>query len=345
MKMRKTIIALLLSFVTVFAFVGCGDSGSSEEPAADEGAAVSAVIATQDLTDVAAVAKGAGYFNEQMGEGVEVSRMAAGRDMITAMKSGDANFAGPLGICPTIVGLTTGTDYKVIYVASLIRGTEGLVVRESTGFETVADLKGQKIGVTLASSGHYGMLCALEDAGLTTDDVEILDMAPDALNSAWERGDIDVAYTRNPTLTNIANKDGKIILTAADLAKAGHQTINFHIVRSDFAEANPEAVTNYVRALAQANDLYDNSKEEAQEIVGEYLEMDLDVVEQQMSDDYPGLERQLNDDVLGNDNAAAAMLQVAEFLQKAGQIDDAKDLDFFKNAIDTTYIEQVLSEK
>ncbi len=338
--MKKTILALILSVITMFAFVGCG--GSSDTESTDESTA--AVIASQDLTDCTAVTKGAGYFNEEMGDGVDVSRMAAGRDMITAMKSGDANFAGPLGICPTIVGLTTGTDYKVIYVASLIRGTEGLVVRESTGFETVADLKGQKIGVTLASSGHYGMLCALEDAGLTTDDVEILDMAPDAIFAAWERGDIDVAYTWNPTLTNLANKDGKVILTAADLAKAGHQTINFHIVNTEFAEAHPDVVAAYVRALQRGNEYYESDKEEAQKVVSEYLEMDLDVVEQQMSDVYPGLDRQLDDDVLGNDNAAKAMLQVAEFLQKAGQIDDAKDLDFYKAAIDTTFIEQVQGE-
>lgn len=338
--MKKTILALVLSVITMFAFVGCG--GSSDTESTDE--ATAAVIASQDLTDCTAVTKGAGYFNEEMGDGVDVSRMAAGRDMITAMKSGDANFAGPLGICPTIVGLTTGTDYKVIYVASLIRGTEGLVVRESTGFETVADLKGQKIGVTLASSGHYGMLCALEDAGLTTDDVEILDMAPDAIFAAWERGDIDVAYTWNPTLTNLANKDGKVILTAADLAKAGHQTINFHIVNTEFAEAHPDVVAAYVRALQRGNEYYESDKEEAQKVVSEYLEMDLDVVEQQMSDIYPGLDRQLDDDVLGNDNAAKAMLQVAEFLQKAGQIDDAKDLDFYKAAIDTTFIEQVQGE-
>ena len=338
--MKKTILALVLSVITMFAFVGCG--GSSDTESTDE--ATAAVIASQDLTDCTAVTKGAGYFNEEMGDGVDVSRMAAGRDMITAMKSGDANFAGPLGICPTIVGLTTGTDYKVIYVASLIRGTEGLVVRESTGFETVADLKGQKIGVTLASSGHYGMLCALEDAGLTTDDVEILDMAPDAIFAAWERGDIDVAYTWNPTLTNLANKDGKVILTAADLAKAGHQTINFHIVNTEFAEAHPDVVAAYVRALQRGNEYYESDKEEAQKVVSEYLEMDLDVVEQQMSDVYPGLDRQLDDDVLGNDNAAKAMLQVAEFLQKAGQIDDAKDLDFYKAAIDTTFIEQVQGE-
>lgn len=339
--MKRTILALILSVVTMFAFVGCG--GSSDSEGTDE--ATAAVIASQDLTDCTAVTKGAGYFEEEMGDGVEVSRMAAGRDMITAMKSGDANFAGPLGICPTIVGLTTGTDYKVIYVASLIRGTEGLVVRESTGFETVADLKGQTIGVTLASSGHYGMLCALEDAGLTTDDVEILDMAPDAINAAWERGDIDVAYTWNPTLTNLANKDGKIILTAADLAKAGHQTINFHIVNTEYAEAHPDAVAAYIRALKRGNEYYEADKEGAQNVVSEYLEMDLDVVEQQMSDVYPGLDRQLDDDVFGDDNAAKAMLQVAEFLMNAGQIDDAKDLDFYKNAIDLSFIEQVQGEE
>lgn len=61
-----------------------------------------------------------------------------------------------------------------------------------------------------------------------------------------------------------------------------------------------------------------------------------------MTDIYPTIDEQMGDDCFGSDNAARNLYNVARFLKDAGQIDDAKDLEFFKNAIDTTYLEQTI---
>ncbi len=304
---------------------------------------VHAIIATQDTIGGSIVSKAENYFAETMGDNVEIKKFDAGRDINQALMSGSADF-GNFGIVPTAVGLTSGNDFKVIYIECLIRGSEALIVREGSGIESIEDLKGKKVAVTVASSGHYGMMCALEDAGMTLDDIELVDMNPANTYAAWERGDIDAAYTWNPTLLRMANNGGKILVTAGDLAEKGHQTINFHVVRTKFAEEHPEMVTGYVKALGMGVALYNESPAEALAIMAEYLEMTPEDVEALMVDDYILLEDQTADNAFGADTAAQNIVEVAQFLKEADQIQDAKDLEFFKAAIDTSFVEAALAE-
>ena len=343
MKKWKSILAILTAVLTMTIMTACGGGDSSSSDSDTEGQGAGAVFATQDLSDCCTVSKAEGYFEEFMPD-IDIETFNAGRDINNALKAQSADFGGAFGIVPVSVGLTSGIDYKVIYIATRIQGTEGLVVKEDSGVETVADLKGKKIGYTSASSGHYGLLCALQDEGLTVDDVELIDMDPDAINSAWQRGDIDVAYTWNPTLINLKNTGGKVILTVEDLAKNGHATYNFYVVRSDYAEANPDQVVAFIKGVAKGAQLYKDDPDTAKAAAAERLELSVDEINEQMTDIYPTLDEQMSDECFGNDNAAQNLYDVAQFLKDAGQIDDAKDLEFFKSMIDTSYIEQAFAE-
>ena len=329
--MKKTVIALTGAAMAAALSAGCVMAEES----------VHAIIATQDTIGGSIVSKAEDYFTETMGDGVEVKKFDAGRDINTALMSGSADF-GNFGIVPTAVGLTSGNDFKVVYIECLIRNSEALVVREGSGIESVEDLAGKKVAVTMASSGHYGLMCALEDAGMTVNDIELVDMDPASTFAAWERGDIDAAYTWNPTLLRMASNGGKVIVTAGDLAKIGHQTINFHVVRTAFAEEHPETVEAYVKALGMGIALYNEDEEKALEIMADYLEMTTDQVKELMTDDYVLLQDQA--EAFGEDEVAKNILQVAEFLRDNDQIQDAKDLDFFKAAIDTSYVEAAAAE-
>ncbi len=299
-----------------------------------------AIIASQDTIGGSIISKAENYFAETMGSGASIKKFDAGRDINNALMSGSADF-GNFGIVPTAVGLTNGNDFKVIWIECLIKASEAMVVREGSGIESVSDLAGKKVAVTMASSGHYGLLCALEDAGLSENDVELVDMDPNATFAAWERGDIDVAYTWNPALTRILNSGGKLLITAGDLAKNGHQTINFHVVRTAYAQEHPEMVRGYVAALAKGAALYHDDEETALNIMAPYLDMGVEDVKSLMVDDYVLLENQ--EAAFGEDAVANNIYSVAQFLKDAGQISDAKDVEFFKNAIDTSYIHDVVN--
>lgn len=342
MKAKRILTLVLVLMITALALTGCG--GSDTDSSGENGLPEKVTIAMQPLTSVGIIPVQEDGFSK-MDVTAEVKNFDSGRDMVNALTSDSVDFAMMLGICPTTVGLTSGSDYKIIWVDCLIRDSEGLIVRENSGIKDVRDLKGKKVGVTTASSGHYGLLCALEDAGMSAEDIEIVDLQPDAINSAWQRGDIDAAYTWNPTLINLKNNGGNVLLTGADLAEKGHQTVNFHVVRTEFAEQYPELVKQYCSVLADAAALYESDPDKVYEIVGAYHELSVDETKEQMSDEYVTLENQLSDEAFGNDTIAKNILEVAEFMKEQGEIEDAKDLEFFKNAIDTSYIEALLAEQ
>ena len=56
------------------------------------------------------------------------------------------------------------------------------------------------------STTHFHTLFALEQFGIAPSDVQILNMQPDAIAAAWERGDIDAAFVWDPALGRIPEK-------------------------------------------------------------------------------------------------------------------------------------------
>ena len=106
--------------------------------------------------------------------------------------------------------------------------------------------KGKKIATPFASTSHYSLLAALEDAGVDRDDVDIIDAEPDDIYAAWTPGDIDGAYVWNPNLAKIDHEGGKVLITSAELAEKGKTTYDLAVVTNSFADQYPAAVTTWV---------------------------------------------------------------------------------------------------
>ena len=62
------------------------------------------------------------------------------------------------------------------------------------------------MAVPFASTAHFSLLKAMENAGLSASDVTVLDMQPDKIYASWNSGDIDAAYIWEPTLSQLSNK-------------------------------------------------------------------------------------------------------------------------------------------
>src|SRR5690606_19216015 len=80
---------------------------------------------------------------------------------------------GLAGSSPVSRGLSTGIAFQVPWIFDVIGEAEALVVRDDIA--SVADLKGRKIAAPLASTTHYSLLAAIEEAGLAPGDVDIID--------------------------------------------------------------------------------------------------------------------------------------------------------------------------
>ncbi len=271
-----------------------------------------------------------GKFQEATGAEINFRRFDSGSKVINAMSSGDIDIA-MAGSSPIAAGVSRGLPISLFWIVENIADAEAMVVRDGSGIEEPEDLKGKRIGVPFVSTTHFHTLFALETWGIDPDEVELLNMQPNTIAAAWERGDIDAAFVWNPALGRI-KESGTVLITSGELAALGRATFDGMVVRTEFAEENPEFMCKFVATMAEADEAYrsnpdafgpdsENAKKIVSLVGGEPAQVPgvLELYE------FPTMEQQASDEWLGggeDTGAAKALRATSEFLMEQKQIDD-----------------------
>lgn len=344
---KKWLAAVMTGVLSMALFTGCGDSSSDNGGSTDsgDGAEVTkVVIGTQEMPNDEGIAKALDYFSEEMGVEVELKQFDSGKDVNTALAAGSIDF-GLLGSCPASLAISQELGVKCIWIHEVLGPTESFVARADAGISTIADLKGKNIATPFASTAHFSLLHALEEAGLSESDVNLLDMQPSEIYAAWQNEQIDAAYIWEPTLSELENQ--VLLCTSTDMADAGYMTSNVELVRTEFMEQNPELVAGYIRALAKAVDMYQSNTDEAVATIVDALEISEEDAKSQMSGSvWLSASEQLGADYFGTSDAKGALVQnlydTATFLKEQGSIAEVPDMSVFEEAVDASGIEATL---
>ncbi len=239
-RLRKALVSLAVTCSTV---LGLSFSAAAQEK--------TVTFAYQDMMTPIRVLMESGKLETETGYKINWVKFGGGGDVIRAMSSGDVDI-GEAGSSPIAAAASQGLEIKLFWILDDIANAEQLVARDTSGVKTVADLKGKKIAVPFVSTAHYQLMFALSEAGLSTTDVELLNMRPPEIAAAWERGDIDATFMWAPVL-NVAKKNGTVIASAGDFAAKGKATFDGIVVTDKFADANKEFMTTFVKLLAAAD--------------------------------------------------------------------------------------------
>ena len=191
---------------------------------------------------------------DKLGVSLAVQQYEDGPSQTAAFLSGSLDLA-QYGSTGAVSLLARKADVKLFMLSDNEVETEGLVVKGDKGINAVADLAGKTVGVTAGTTSDYGLRASLLEAGIDASSVNIVGIAPPALASAWQHGEIDAAYVWDPILTKLANAGGVKLQTIGQLSEASggkYKIVNFHAVRSDFAAENPGIVRAYVKAIDRA---------------------------------------------------------------------------------------------
>lgn len=189
-----------------------------------------------------------GELEKATGYKINWKKFTGGGDVIRAMASGDIQI-GAVGSSPAAAAASQGMDVQVFWILEDIANAEQLVARNGSGVNSVADLKGKKIGVPFVSTAHYQLLFALKEAGVDPKEANVLNMRPPEIVAAWERGDIDATFVWNPALAKV-KESGKVIASAGELAKKGRPTFDALMVKRDWAEKHKNFMVTLVKAIA-----------------------------------------------------------------------------------------------
>jgi taurine transport system substrate-binding protein len=311
------------------------DAGSgASEPAADGALPDTITIGYQLIPNGDLIVKHEGWLEEAFGPDVTVEwkLFDSGGAVNEAVIAGGVDI-GLAGSSPVSRGISNGIEYQVPWIFDVIGDAEALVVRPDAGITDVADLAGKTVATPFASTSHYSLLAALQDAGLDSGDVNVIDAQPDAIYASWQNDDIDAAYVWNPNLAKLIAEGGQVLVTSAELAAEGKTTYDLAVVTNDFAEEFPGAVQTWIDAQDRAVALLNDDPDAAGEILAVELNITPEEATAQAADliFVPAAEQAGADYLDGG--LPTNLFAAAQFNQELGEIETVQPEQTYVDAV------------
>ncbi len=294
-----------------------------------------------------------GRFEKETGYSIKWVKFDSGAKVSTAMASGDVQI-GVMGSSPITATVSRGVDVVLFWILDDIASSEALVVRNGSGIDPQrpATLEGKKIATPFVSTAHFHTLFALEVWGIDPRKVEILNMQPNQIAAAWERGDIDAAYVWDPALARI-KRTGTVMIDSGVLAEKGKPTFDGLVVSRDWAEKNKDFLVTFVKIIAEADEHYRKNpaawtadSAEVRALVNLFGGEPADVPPSLALYRFPTLEEQASKKWLGGgaeSGAARTLKATAEFLKAQGRIDAV--LPDYSKFVTSAYVEAAMKAR
>lgn len=200
---------------------------------------------TDALPSSVAIANG--EFAKATGYDIDFRRFNSGAEIFAAIASGDVQ-VGYVGSSPFAAATSRGLDVKAFYLSSISGVDEALVVRNGSGIDSLADLKGKKLAAAPVSTDHYQLLALVKSLGLSEKDVQVFAIPQPEIVASYTRGDIDGGFVWDPALTEL-KKNGKVLITSKDVATRGAPTFSAWVATSSFAAENPAFLRSYAGVI------------------------------------------------------------------------------------------------
>lgn len=262
--MKKTMHILLLLIASMFLTVSCGGNNAASQNSAEASKIRVAYLADFAGTSAAAIAQEKGFFTEE-GLEVELVKFLNGPSEVAAMLSGDIQFAY---IGHGAHSLAIQGKVNVLFPNGLSK-SEQIIIGKWSGVQDLAGLKGKTVGTQLGTSGDIVLDIALRKAGLTKDDVKVVNMDVSGIVSSMVGKKVDAVSVWAPYTFEISKQLGDEVLVAASITNYLDEAVfpSSWIVTPDYQNNNPEIVNKFTRAIFKAMDYRDANMDEAVEIV------------------------------------------------------------------------------
>jgi len=140
--------------------------------------------------------------------------------------------------------------------------------------ESIADLKGKRIGVKIGSPYELFVNEMLFTAGLQTSDVVLVNMSaeevPDALPDKIQAGFVWEPYT-----SQLLDKGNRVLFSSTQISSLYPDLITF---RSSVVEERPEDIRAFLKAWFEAVDYRIKNPEETRQIAAKYVGIPVDQI-------------------------------------------------------------------
>jgi sulfonate transport system substrate-binding protein len=214
------------------------------------------------------VAKQKGWVEEELARVgarpvIKWTSFAAGPPMNESFAAGQQDI-GILGDTPAIIGKAVGIDTRVIGITSSGPRTLAVIVPTKSNIRFPRDLKGKKVAVVKGSYAHHLLVLVLQKGGLTTSDIEFINLSQADIATAIVNGNIDAAAVWEPLITKLESQGQVRVLADGTGLKKGVLVI---IATSDFIARNREQAKALLRAYQRGAQFIRSNLKEAARLI------------------------------------------------------------------------------
>jgi len=219
-----------------------------------------------------------GFF-EKEGVNVEVKFVSSGSEIPAGMAGGTIPMAVASWTNPMAM-VANGIPARVLAQTADISATQQMVVRPEAKIASPKDLEGKKIALT-----RIGLVMSIldkmcKDYGCDVSKMTLVNMAPQDIVLAFQKGEVDAIQTWEPWATYATQQGGKILLSATQSFVPGkegaHRVDGVYtavFAPTDFIQKNPKTVQAVLRGLKNAAEWTQANQEKAAEIIGKEIDI------------------------------------------------------------------------
>ncbi|MGC5053235.1 aliphatic sulfonate ABC transporter substrate-binding protein [Micromonospora sp. DT48] len=196
----------------------------------------------------------------------------SGPALTEALKAGSID-VGETGEAPPIFAAAGKIPFKIVATSDEVPQGEAVLVKESSGFQTFADLKGRTIALNKGSNVHWLLVKLLEANNMTLEDITVRYLKPAEGRPAFDAGQVDAWIIWDPYFA-IAEQPGVKILADATGLASNRQYI---LASPDAVEKKADQVRDLLTKLDTTTDWGTENPEERARVLAPELKIPEDV--------------------------------------------------------------------
>ncbi len=282
-----------------------------------------------------------GFFEDE-GLDVTIARpYATGVDALNALQAGEVAIV-QVGV-PMIGAVLRGMDLIALgnYSGSATQlgsdATMALVTKEGTGIDPddLTTLAGKRIAVSFGTINHLYALALLEQAGLTPDDVTLVNTPPPDMTVALLAGGVDAFSGWDPwPIIGLRDVPGAVQVIRGGDAIA---YLGFNVAVRSWVEENGETIEKFLAAVSRADQWMRENPDRAAEVATRWIPgLDLEVAAEAMQYNIQQNDRRLSATNFQALHDAVETLHRLDFIPGTFDVNDH---------IDASHIVKVMQER
>ncbi|MEU9286124.1 ABC transporter substrate-binding protein [Streptomyces sp. NPDC048275] len=279
--MRRRILGLAITVVTVAGAAGCGSSSAGAGGSASSGGSSTTQVKVGiiPIVDVAPLYLGQkqGFFSDR---GIELTMESAqgGAAIIPGVVSGQFQF-GFSNTTSLMIAQTKGVPVKSVVNGAATTGdtttdVTGVAVKKDSSIKSAKDLAGRTVAVnTLQNIGDTTVRESVRQAGGDPSKVKFVEIPFDQMPAALDGGRVDAAWMGEPAQT-IAKAQGARVVAAPFAETDPKLTVATYFTSTRLTKENPDLVKKFTEAMNESLQYASGHPEEARQILTTYTKID-----------------------------------------------------------------------